>query len=161
MFIFGTIRNLHIVTARSFSAFPLVFPAEKRIFVKTKQKRRTHEERGTDLRTLRKSVYRHRIQDYLRTTGQQRTAHHAAERTAGRGTPDRKPDPAGQGEPLRQHSGRRHHLRPVLPDYYGRVHHRGDAEPLPQQLSGPYAVLHVPRHRQTGGEHPRETKKGT
>ena len=54
----------------SFSAFPLVFPAEKRIFVKTKQKRRTHEERGTDLRTLRKSVYRHRIQDYLRTTGQ-------------------------------------------------------------------------------------------
>ena len=52
----------------SFSAFPLVFPAEKRIFVKTKQKRRTHEERGTDLRTLRKSVYRHRIQDYLRTT---------------------------------------------------------------------------------------------
>ena len=49
------IRNLHIVTASvrtpeygarallSFSAFPLVFPAEKRIFVKTKQKRRTHE----------------------------------------------------------------------------------------------------------------------
>ena len=46
------IRNLHIVTASvrtpeygarallSFSAFPLVVPAEKRIFVKTKQKRK-------------------------------------------------------------------------------------------------------------------------
>lgn len=48
-----------------------------------------------------------------------------------------------------------------LPDGHGRIYHRGDAEPLSQQLSGQDVVLHVSRHWQAGRELARKKKEGT
>lgn len=41
----------------------------------------------------------------------------------------------------------------------GGIYHRGDAEPVPQQLSGPHTVLYVQGYRQAGGELAREEEK--
>ena len=49
----------------------------------------------------------------------------------------------------------------LLPYLHGRIYHRGDAEPLSQQLSGQDVVLHVSRHWQAGGELARKKKEGT
>lgn len=49
----------------------------------------------------------------------------------------------------------------MLTDGHGRIYHRGDAEPLSQQLSGQDVVLYVSRHWQAGGELARKKKEGT